>query len=115
MRITTVILDSADPAKLAEFYRSALGWEPSYSDDTYVFLGTKDAARLGFQKVEGYRGPSWPEERVHAHVDFEVTDVAEAVATFVSLGATKPDHQPGGDDWTVLLDPEGHPFCVMPG
>jgi hypothetical protein len=34
------------------------------------------------------------------------------VAKFLDLGATKPDHQPGGDTWVVLIDPEGHPFCV---
>ncbi|MGV9599187.1 VOC family protein [Streptosporangium sandarakinum] len=30
-------------------------------------------------------------------------------------GATRPEFQPGGDDWTVLADPEEHPFCVSAG
>ncbi|MFB4274053.1 hypothetical protein ACBJ59_02065 [Nonomuraea sp. MTCD27] len=25
-----------------------------------------------------------------------------------------PNVQPGGAGWTVLVDPEGHPFCLMP-
>ena len=29
----------------------------------------------------------------------------------LELGATKPADQPG-ETWTVLLDPEGHPFCL---
>jgi hypothetical protein len=27
----------------------------------------------------------------------------------------RPDHQPGGDRWRVLLDPAGHPFCLVGG
>jgi hypothetical protein len=33
----------------------------------------------------------------------------------VTLGATKPDFQPGGGDWIVLQDPEGHLFCLAEG
>ena len=35
-----------------------------------------------------------------------------AAAASLKLGATRPDHQPGGDRWRVLLDPAGHPFCL---
>ena len=30
----------------------------------------------------------------------------------LELGAGKPGFQPGGDRWTVLTDPSGHPFCL---
>jgi hypothetical protein len=45
------------------------------------------------------------------HLDFEVTDLAEAVARALSLGAELPEHQPQ-DNVRVLLDPAGHPFCL---
>ncbi len=39
-------------------------------------------------------------------------DVQAAEKRLLALGATKPAHQPGGDHWTVLLDPSGQPFCI---
>ncbi|WP_447006862.1 VOC family protein [Saccharothrix isguenensis] len=115
MRLATIILDSADPAELAGFYTAATGWEPTYTDDTFVFIGDSGSVRLGFQRVADYQAPSWPDEGTHAHLDFSVPDVDQAVTTLVALGARKPEFQPGKDDWTVLLDPEGHPFCLSKG
>ncbi|MEU4741023.1 VOC family protein [Actinosynnema sp. NPDC023658] len=112
MRLATILLDSADPAKLAAFYTAATGWEATYADDDYVFLGDGGPVRLGFQRVAGYQGPGWPDDRKHAHLDFKVPDVAAAVTTLLDLGATKPDFQPDEENWTVLTDPEGHPFCL---
>jgi hypothetical protein len=45
-------------------------------------------------------------------MDLNADDVAQAVRRGLELGASKPVFQPGGDRWTVLLDPAGHPFCV---
>ena len=112
MRLTAIIIDSADPGELAGFYTAATGWEQIYADDDFVALGDGGPVRLGFQRVAGYRGAGWPDDRKHAHVDFAVPDVAAAVATLLELGAGKPDFQPGGENWTVLTDPEGHPFCL---
>src|SRR2546430_2383822 len=89
--------DCADPAALAAFYGKALGWEVTYSDDDTVQLG--GPVGLGFQRVAGYRGPGWPDDAKHAHLDFKVGDLESAVEEFVALGATKPDFQPGGTDW----------------
>ena len=38
-------------------------------------------------------------------------DLAEAEAKLLELGATKPSEQPS-EDWVVLRDPDGHPFCL---
>ncbi|KDN17439.1 VOC family protein [Amycolatopsis rifamycinica] len=112
--LTAVVLDCADPAALAAFYAKALGWEVTYEDADTVQLGGGPAV-LGFQRVAGYRGPAWPGDAKHAHLDFKVGDLAAATAGFVALGATQPEFQPGGGDWTVLQDPEGHLFCLAEG
>jgi catechol 2,3-dioxygenase-like lactoylglutathione lyase family enzyme len=111
--LTTLVLDCADPAALAAFYAKALGWEVTYSDDDTAQLGGGPVG-LGFQRVDGYRGPGWPDAAKHAHLDFRVGNLEEAVEEFRSLGATKPDFQPGGAGWVVLADPEGHLFCLVP-
>jgi hypothetical protein len=45
------------------------------------------------------------------HLDFEVVDLAAAVAHALELGAEEAQFQPQ-DTVRVLLDPAGHPFCL---
>ncbi|MDX3070861.1 VOC family protein [Streptomyces sp. NPDC088354] len=115
MRLTAVTLDCADPEALAAFYQRATGFalHPD-SDGDFAGLTREDGFFIGFQRVDGYRAPSWPGPLVpqQGHFDFAVDDLAEAEAELLGLGATAPEHQPGGDRWRVLLDPAGHPFCL---
>lgn len=113
-QLTTVVVDCADPGPLAEFYRAMTGWEVTYSDADFVYLGD-GPIQLAFQRVEGYQPPAWPGPAKQAHLDFKVADVGRAVEQVVALGATKPQFQPGGDKWVVLVDPVGHPFCLSAG
>jgi hypothetical protein len=45
------------------------------------------------------------------HLEVEVSDLAAAVEHAIELGATQADHQPQ-DNVRVMLDPDGHPFCL---
>jgi predicted enzyme related to lactoylglutathione lyase len=110
-RLNAVVMDSADPAALAGFYQKLTGLDISYTDDTYVVLGD-GPVKIGFQKVEGYQAPGWPDNAKHFHVDFAVDDLEGAAREVISLGAARPEFQPGGESWVVLTDPEGHPFCL---
>ncbi|TDD29372.1 VOC family protein [Nonomuraea terrae] len=109
--LASLVIDCADPTALARFYAGLTGWRVT-GDDGYAAL-EGGPVPIGFQRIDGYRGPGWPAGGKHAHLDFTVTDVETAVKELMALGATVPDVQPGGDDWTVVLDPEGHPFCLM--
>lgn len=86
-----------------------------FSSDEYVALTSGSRTAIGFQRVENYRAPQWPNQQVpqQLHLDFAVEDLDAAVALMLSLGATRPEHQPGGDRCRVLLDPAGHPFCLL--
>lgn len=46
------------------------------------------------------------------HLDFQVGDLDSAVADAVKLGTTVASAQPQ-DNVRVLLDPAGHPFCLV--
>jgi predicted enzyme related to lactoylglutathione lyase len=111
--LAAVVIDSADPAALAEFYGKLTGLAVTYSDDTYLYLG-EGPVKLGFQRVEGYRAPGWPDPAKHSHLDLAVADIESAAKEAAALGAGRPDFQPGGGSWVVLTDPEGHPFCLTP-
>jgi len=106
-----IVIDCANPAALAAFYQAATGWEATYSDDQYVYLGNGGPVQLAFQRVEGYESPGWPNPAKHAHLDLKAADPVQAEKELLAAGATRPDFQPG-DGWVVLLDPEGHPFCL---
>ncbi|MFB7259000.1 VOC family protein [Streptomyces nojiriensis] len=115
MRLTAITLDCADPQALADFYARATGFEPHPRSDTeFAGLTREDGLFLGFQRVEGYRPPRWPDGSApqQSHLDFAVDDLDEAEAELLEMGAGKPDHQPGGARWRVLTDPAGHPFCL---
>jgi len=110
-----VDLECADPPALAEFYHQVLGWEVIDSQAGYAVVEA-GGARFRFGRVDGYQAPGWPGSGApqRYHLDLQVDDVAEAVERCLALGAGKPGFQPGGDRWTVLTDPAGHPFCLCP-
>jgi hypothetical protein len=72
-------------------------------------------AYLATQTVADYQRPTWPNadtaQQMMMHLDFEVDDLAAAVAHALELGAQEAQFQPQ-DHVRVLLDPAGHPFCL---
>ncbi|MGY0055434.1 VOC family protein [Streptomyces sp. LZ34] len=118
MKLTAITLDCADPETLAAFYRQATGLElhPESNGD-FAGLTRQDGLLIGFQRVDDYQAPHWPGQSVpqQFHLDFAVDDLDETEALLLELGATKPEHQPGGDRWRVFTDPAGHPFCLTRG
>lgn len=110
-----VDLECTDPPALAEFYHQVLGWDVTHSQADYAVI-TDGSTRVRFGLVDGYEAPGWPDSAApkRYHLDLRVDDVAKAVERCLELGAGRPEFQPGGDRWTVLTDPAGHPFCLCP-
>jgi catechol 2,3-dioxygenase-like lactoylglutathione lyase family enzyme len=116
-----VVLGSPDPRRLAGFYRDLLGWEIAGDEPTWVTMQMRDGegkpipANLAFQLETIYERPVWPNEegrqQMQFHLDVGVTDVEAAVEDAVALGAEPAAFQPQ-DDVRVMLDPDGHPFCL---
>ncbi|MFF2183823.1 VOC family protein [Streptomyces sp. NPDC058155] len=119
MKLSAITLDCPDPLALAAFYQQATGLEPHLkSDADFAALNREDGVFIGFQRVDGYRAPRWPEQTVpqQLHLCFDVVDLDEAEARLLELGAGKPDHQPhDATKARVLTDPAGHPFCICRG
>ncbi len=109
-------LDCPDPRALAGFYQSIVGGaiKESTATDEWVRLQTPVGSDIGFQRVDAYRPPEWPDGLPQqAHLDFEVDDLDAAEHAVLSLGAVKSTTQPSPDEWRVFLDPVGHPFCLI--
>ena len=111
-----VVLDAEDAHALARFYRDLLGWPVAKEDTEGVALLPPDGvAYLAIQTNRHYVRPVWPDDgrsqQMMVHLDFEVDDLAAAVASAVAAGAELAVHQPQ-ESVRVMLDPAGHPFCL---
>ncbi len=113
-------IDCPDPLALAAFYSRLTGLEveplgdfPS-QDVVWIELLNDGRPTIGFQKVDSYVAPTWPEGPLpqQLHLDFSVLDLDQGEAHALEVGATKADFQPG-ETFRVFLDPVGHPFCLV--
>jgi len=109
--IKSVTFDCSDALVAARFWAAALNSD--VEEDS-----TPDKA---FVEAPGWGGPNmWfvrvPEPRIaknRLHFDLRAPGPAEAeVARLEALGATIVAHH---ESHTVMLDPDGHEFCVEPG
>jgi hypothetical protein len=110
-------VEAPDPGALARSCSSVLGWPVVHQEPgTTVLAALPGPTFLVFQLATVYRPPVWPpvegQQRPMVHLDFQVGDVDAAVADAVALGATGAESQPQ-DHVRVLLDPAGHPFCLL--
>lgn len=115
-------IDCINHYELAKFYAKLLKWEIAFHDDDWACVGAPGAGQgtypgITFQRNPDYKPPVWPSEpgaqQQMAHLDLAVNNLEEAVAYAADCGATVADKQ-FSDDWKVMLDPEGHPFCLCP-
>jgi catechol 2,3-dioxygenase-like lactoylglutathione lyase family enzyme len=112
-RVGMITIDAPDASVLARFYADLLDLEVMHDGDGYAMIGREGTTPIGFGTDPDLTPPSWPDHgRKQFHLDVAATDPSATVARALELGASRPDDQPGGDRWTVLIDPAGHPFCV---
>lgn len=110
-----VMVDCDDEIKLQRFYGELLGWEMCELFDRPAVQSSNGIVFLFIEEPD-YVAPVWPEEtgkqQKQMHFDFQVDDVKLAVKKAISLGATKALNQYGGEHFTTMFDPAGHPFCL---
>jgi hypothetical protein len=115
LRIQCLCIDSADPAKIASFWQSALGWRRTFAADDEVVLEPPAGSRedgvvpdLLFLKVPGHKAG-----KNRLHPDLRPADQAAEVARLEALGARRVDMGQGEVSWVVMADPEGNEFDVL--
>lgn len=121
MMLKTVILECSDTEELIEFYSSLLSWPVVFREDEFVRIQSpENEMGIAAQYAEDYICPVWPSEtgrqQMMAHLDFGVKDRAELqemTDRAVRLGAKIAGTQYGDGEWITLLDPAGHPFCIV--
>ena len=118
LRIAGTVLSTRDARSLAGFYERLLGWPRLMDEEGWVVLRDgPEGQALSFHGDEQYVPPTWPsttgEQLMMVHLDIATDDLDAAVAHAIECGATRAAHQPQ-DEVTVMLDPDGHPFCLFP-
>jgi catechol 2,3-dioxygenase-like lactoylglutathione lyase family enzyme len=101
---------------LASFYERLLGVLRTTDQPDWVAIRLRDGHGLAFHTDEQYLPPTWPSrpdaQQMQAHIEIATDDLDAAVAHAVACGATVAEDQPQ-DDVRVMLDPDGHPFCLF--
>jgi catechol 2,3-dioxygenase-like lactoylglutathione lyase family enzyme len=117
-RITTIVVDSRDPQKLADFYCQVLGYEVREQErDDWVEIGPPGAPEYGpvptllFQAIPD---PTPGKNTWHLDVNATDRDQDAELERLLALGATRAHvGQTGEESWHVLADPEGNVFCLL--
>jgi len=106
----SIVIDSEDPAALADFWSKVLGYPVVFSEDDEVVLAKDEKTWPGLVFVsvpEGKGGKN------RLHIDLNPDDQQAEVDRLIGLGATRVDIGQGDVRWVVLADPEGNEFCVL--
>lgn len=112
LTLDSIAVDCPDVVQLSSFYSEFLGFENR--GDFFYLPG--ELIEIWFQQVENYQPPTWPTQvrGQQLHFDFTVPDVGAAIEKAVQLGATLTERR-NGYHYPILLDPVGHPFCLISG
>ncbi|WP_121745505.1 VOC family protein [Streptomyces sp. E2N166] len=111
-----VVLDCAEPEKLAEFYKRLLGAQETDATANRIEIRSADGFRMAFRRDVNATPPSWPrpENSLQAHLDFWVDDLDEAERGVVELGGRPVEAKDalGVHEERGYSDPAGHSFTL---
>ncbi|MFC4909602.1 VOC family protein [Actinomadura gamaensis] len=109
MDINCVIVDAADPERLAAFWSELLRRPVVGRGGPYVWLERRNGLGVGFQRA----GQAAGAKKNRLHLDLESEDPEAEQARIEALGGRRlTEYDPGG--FLVMADPEGNEFCVIP-
>jgi catechol 2,3-dioxygenase-like lactoylglutathione lyase family enzyme len=115
IRIQCLCIDTGDPAKIASFWQSALGWRRTFeSDDEVVLEPPEGSAEDGVAPdLLFLRVPEAKVVKNRLHLDLRPGDQAAEVARLEALGARRVSVGQGEVSWVVMADPDGNEFDVL--
>ncbi|WP_055590134.1 VOC family protein [Streptacidiphilus griseoplanus] len=117
-RISELVIDAADPERLAAFWSEVLGYaELGREDDGSIEIGPPGTGFGGPQPtlvISPSNDPRPAKLRLHIDVNATDRDQDAELERLLTLGARPVDvGQTGAEDWHVLADPEGNEFCLL--
>ncbi|CAM5666960.1 VOC domain-containing protein OS=Streptomyces glaucescens OX=1907 GN=SGLAU_29935 PE=4 SV=1 [Streptomyces glaucescens] len=110
-----VVLDCAEPERLAAFYKELLEAEETEATANRVEIRSPDGTRLAFRRDMNATPPSGRAPRIlQAHLEFVVDDLDAAERRVVTLGSlpTEASDPTGPSEYRGCTDPAGHSFTL---
>ncbi len=110
-----LVLDCAEPKRLAKFWRQALNYRDYYADTNLAVLVPKEGNASPLL-LQGVPEPKAAKNRMH--LDIVVDDIEAEIHRLQTLGAHRIDEGVqsfGGTRWVRMSDPEQNEFCVSTG
>ncbi len=110
-----LVLDCAEPTRLAKFWREALDYRVHFTDANLAVLVPKDGMASPLL-LQGVPEPKAGKNRMH--LDIVVDDIEPEIHRLQELGAHRIDEGVqsfGGTRWVRMSDPEQNEFCVSTG
>lgn len=105
MKITTVMINTKNPGRLAEFWKSLLGVDEDYKVGNFLWLKAMNGSpAIGFQKVEDKK-----DTNQSVHIDILVDNKQLVTEKVQELGGSLIQE---GSINNIVADPEGNRFCV---
>lgn len=113
IKLDAVTIDCPDSKALVSFYHQLTGMRVVEVEDGFYPTLAGKTLDLVFQQIDNYQPPTWPTQERGQQIHFDCTcaDIEAGAKYAESIGATRAPEQPG-DDWIVMFDPAGHPFCI---
>jgi uncharacterized protein (TIGR00725 family) len=108
LRLGSTVINCSDLESMTAFWSAALGLTPSSrqaEDDFRVLRGARVNVSLQLAETP-------VTARDQMHLDLYTDHQAEEVRRLERLGARFVRDSDPGDDYVVMLDPEGNEFCV---
>ncbi|MFI6497759.1 VOC family protein [Nonomuraea typhae] len=105
-----LVIDCADPSRLAAFWAALLGGVPVDRDPAWSYVDPPDGLRLAFQRV-----PESKAAKNRLHLDLAVASPAGAAVRVAALGgrAVGELREDAVGAFQTMADPEGNEFCLV--
>jgi hypothetical protein len=111
--VAAVVVDCAEPAAVAGFWRLATGWTPASSTTHGMSFRSPEGVGPFFELLPTAE-PKVVKNRIHLDVaPYPGDELSEAVSVLLKQGAVPEDVGQGDVPWSVLADPQGTEFCVV--
>jgi catechol 2,3-dioxygenase-like lactoylglutathione lyase family enzyme len=114
IRIGSIVIRCSHFDEMLAFWQAALGYvAKSPPEEGWVILSdpTGRGPNISLDRMEQ---PPPLGETSRVHIDFYTDDAEREVERLLALGATRYERElRPGDDFVVLVDPDGNRFCVV--
>ncbi len=116
-RMSELVVDCQDPARLAAFWCEVLGFVELERVEGSIEIGPPGTGFGGLQPTIVFSPSPGPKAgKLPLHFDVSPTDRDQdaELARLLAAGARPADvGQEGNESWHVLADPEGNEFCLL--